>query len=286
MKSNIRAIIPLALLCACNSGGGGDLSELPPAPALEQPRPNRSDAAPRPADDGAPPPTAGPQGTSRAQSDDDRYDRVGHAGYAAPGDGVYAISNVLPDGSHAEVTALDSGKTIVVAIRSGAGGLLDLSSAAARQLGVTGAAPVRVRRASVMPQDAATLAAGQPLPLRADAPQALLAGLRKRLNENAVISAPDPVVAGPATPPRAQPVQPTAPAPPAPTNRGLFVQVAALSSAQRARALAGQLGGVVRAGGGVHRVQIGPFPNRAAAERGRADVARRGYGDAHIISVP
>ena len=64
------------------------------------------------------------------------------------------------------------------------------------------------------------------------------------------------------------------------------MQVAALSNAARARALADELGGIVRPGGGVYRVQLGPYPNSSAAERARADVARRGYGDARIVSIP
>ena len=66
----------------------------------------------------------------------------------------------------------------------------------------------------------------------------------------------------------------------------LFVQVAALSNLSRAQALAKQLGGQVRSAGTIHRVQLGPFADNAAALRARGDVARRGYGDARIISLP
>lgn len=292
MKSNNRGVVPVVLagmaVSGCGFGGGGeDLAELPPAPAA----PVTQVAAPAERVEGAPDTGAGPQGSSRLRPGEDRYDRVGYAGYAGEGPGVFATSGVLPAGSYAEVTALDSGKTILVVIRGEGTGLIDLSAAAARQLGVTGNPPVRVRRVAPMGQEAALLAAGEAAPPRADAPPALLAGLRRRFGElpkEAVAATPRPAprpTTRPAPPPATRPTPaPTRPASAA--TRGLFVQVAALSSADRARALAASLGGSVRPGGGVYRVQLGPYPNSAAAERARADVARRGYGDARIVSIP
>ncbi|MFL9842062.1 SPOR domain-containing protein [Sphingomonas sp. ST-64] len=279
MKSRI-SLVAAALLAAC-SGGGGDLQELPPAAAGPAPEANLPPAYPAPAaGEGAPATGDGPQGSSRLRPGEERYDRVGYAGYAGAGEGVFALSSVLPQGSHAEVTALDTGKTILILIRGPGQGLIELSGAAARQLGVTGTPPVRVRRTSVTAQDATALAAGQPVPPRADAPPALLAGLRRRLGATPREEAAAPPPERPARPAR-QPAQPAAR-----PSRGLFVQVAALSSAARAKALADQLGGIVRPGGGVYRIQLGPYTSSAAAERARADVARRGFGDARIISVP
>lgn len=280
MKSNISAIAACALLGACGFGGGDDLEELPPAPAAPQVEAPAAPGAGYGAPEGGPDTGQGPQGSSRLRPGEERYDRVGYAGYAGAGEGVFATSAVLPQGSHAEVTALDSGKTILILIRGQGSGLIDLSAGAARQLGVTGNPPVRVRRVTVTGQDATLLAAGQAAAMRADAPQALLAGLRRRLGDT-----PREPVATPAE----RPTRPSTRPPPRPTqaaSRGLFVQVAALSSAARARALADELGGIVRPGGGVYRVQLGPYSNSAAAERARADVARRGYGDARIVSVP
>ncbi len=286
MKLRINAIAAFALLGACGFGGGKDLAELPAAPAgpqAELPQEQRiGDGA---AEEGAPDAGQGPQGSSRLRPGEERYDRVGYAGYAGEAEGVFALSGVLPQGSHAEVTALDSGRTILVLIRGQGRGLIELSGGAARQLGVTGNPPVRVRRVSVTAQDATLLAAGQAAPMRADAPPALLAGLRRRLSDTpreTVNERPTRPAARPATRPAIHP----APRPAQAATRGLFVQVAALSNAARARALAEQLGGTVRPGGGVYRVQIGPYPNSSAAERARADVARRGYGDARIVSIP
>lgn len=268
MKSNISVVAAAALLTAC--GGGGGLEELPPAPAAPQ------EAAPS-GPEGSPATGEGPQGSSRLRPGEERYDRVGYAGYAGAGEGVFALSGVLPQGSHAEVTALDSGKTILILIRGQGNGLIELSGGAARQLGVSGNPPVRVRRVTVTGQDATALAAGQPAPMRADAPPALLAGLRRRLGDT-----PRETVVERPTRPSTRPTPRPTPA----ATRGLFVQVAALSNAARARALADELGGTVRPGGGVYRVQLGPYPNTSAAERARADVARRGYGDARIVSIP
>lgn len=280
MKSNISVVAAAALLGACGFGGGDDLEELPAAPAAPQAEVPAAPGAGYGAPEGSPDTGEGPQGSSRLRPGEERYDRVGYAGYAGAGEGVFALSTVLPQGSHAEVTALDSGKTILILIRGQGGGLIDLSAGAARQLGVTGNPPVRVRRVTVTGQDATLLAAGQAAPMRADAPAALLAGLRRRLGDT-----PREPVATAAERPTRPAARPT-PRPAQTATRGLFVQIAALSSAARARALADELGGIVRPGGGVYRVQLGPYPNSAAAERVRADVARRGYGDARIVSVP
>ncbi|WP_156442540.1 MULTISPECIES: SPOR domain-containing protein [unclassified Sphingomonas] len=277
MKSNISVVAMAALLGACGFGGGDDLEELPPAPAAPQAKAPAAPGAGYGAPEGSPATGEGPQGSSRLRPGEERYDRVGYAGYAGAGEGVFALSGVLPQGSHAEVTALDSGKTILVLIRGQGNGLIELSGGAARQLGVSGNPPVRVRRVSVTGQDATMLAAGQAAPMRADAPPALLAGLRRRLGETPRETAAERPTR-PATRPTPRPTQAA--------TRGLFVQVAALSNAARARALADELDGSVRPGGGVYRVQLGPYPNSSAAERARADVARRGYGDARIVSIP
>jgi rare lipoprotein A len=269
----------IALACCCAPTAFASQTGASFAP------PAREAATPRP--DDAPPPSDGPQGTSQRKPGEERYDRVGQAGDAGDGAGVFALSNLLPPGSHAEVTALDTGKTILVVIRGEGSGLADLSRDAASQLGVTGAAAVRIRKVTAPPQDARLLAAGKAASPRADAPPVLLAGLKRQLGE------PKPSPQPASTLPR-QPAPATASTPAVPktapaavrTDRGLFVQIAALSNAQRAKALADQLGGMVRGGGGLHRVQTGPYPDAAAARRARADLARRGYGDARIVTVP
>lgn len=276
----------LLLLAATGVNAAQRLEELPPAPATA-------------VVEGVPPPSAGPQGSSQLRPGEARFDRVGRI-TLAEGEGTFALSGELAPGSFAEVTALDSGRTILIQVRGEGSGLIALSEAAATQLGVAANAPVRLRRVTVTPQDSVLLAAGRATTTRADAPQALLVGLRRMFAEQApapVTAAvkpgrtpPKPVRTPPAKPQPAK-VEPVRAQPaalkPAPVARGnLVVQVAALSNAQRARALADQLGGSVRSAGTIHRVQLGPFADRASAERARADAARRGYGDARIISNP
>jgi rare lipoprotein A len=266
------------------------------------------------ADYGAPPPSSAPQGSSQLRPGEARFDRVGRI-TLAEGEGTFALSGELAANSFAEVTALDTGRTILVQVRAEGSGLVSLSAAAAAQLGVASGAAVRIRRVTVTPQDTALLSAGRAAPTRADAPQALLVGLRRMLADQQ--PAPVQVAAKPAqqttakpqpAKPRAAKPQPVKPEPaptqparveapkpaapkvqpaPKPAARGnLIVQVAALSNTQRARALADQLGGSVRSAGNIHRVQLGPFADRASAERARADAAKRGYGDARIITTP
>ncbi|HSX57336.1 MAG TPA: SPOR domain-containing protein [Sphingomonas sp.] len=288
MKSQTSLV--LLLLATTGAGATQRLEELPPASAGQ----------------GAPPSVAAPQGSSQLRPGEARFDRVGRAA-STEGEGTFALSGELAPGSFAEVTALDSGKTILVQVRGEGSGLIALSTAAAAQLGAASGAPVRVRRVTVTPQDSALLSAGRAAPIRADAPQALLVGLRRMLAERAPVAtrpAPTGVKPMPARvattqpaklppakpqPVRVEPVK-AAPKPApkaAPATRGnLIVQVAALSNAQRARVLADQLGGSVRSAGNIHRVQLGPFADKAAAERARADAAKRGYGDARILSTP
>lgn len=279
------------------------------------------------ADYGVPPPSSAPQGSSQLRPGEARFDRVGRAALI-DGDGVFARSGEPGAEGFAEVTALDSGRTILVQVRGEGSGLIELSAGAASQLGVAGNAPVRIRRVTVTPQDSVLLSAGRAAPTRVDAPQALLVGLRRMLADQTpapvVAARPAPVPAARKPPVRTQParpqparpdpsgtevanVEPAQPRPaqaakpqpvqpqpakpqpapkPAIAGRGLVVQVAALSNVQRARALASQFGGTVRSAGNIHRVQLGPFADKAAAERARADAAKRGYGDARVISAP
>ncbi|HSI19180.1 MAG TPA: SPOR domain-containing protein [Sphingomonas sp.] len=256
--------------------------------------------------DGSPPEGAGPRGTSGEQ----RYDAVGFAGI---GDGagdpqtITASTDALPQGSFVELTALDSGKTIV-ALVSGhgtGGGVVGLSPGAARLLGLDGGSTaVRVRGVTPTPQDQVALRSGRSAGSRLDAPPSLLTALRKRLPAGAptrLVQRPQPITR-PTTQPGASYAPPRDPVPlpeparrpapsyappraaPAPAASGWYVQVAALSSLQRAQALAASLGGGrVVSNGGIHRVQIGPYGNAATAAQARDDAARRGYGGARVV---
>jgi rare lipoprotein A len=292
-------MIGLMLLAAVQAG-----------PRAVRPSPGMSESpqarAPVSSIDGAPPEGSGPRGTSGEQ----RYDAVGFAGV---GDGtgdphaITASTDAVAQGSYVELTALDSGKTIVALVsgRGTGGGVVGLSPGAAQLLGVDGGSTgVRVRAVTPTPQDQVALRAGRSAASRLDAPASLLTALRKRLPAGAPARGtqrPQPV-ARPMTQPGASyaPPRDTAPIPepaprpapsyaaqrtaPAPAAAGWYVQVAALSSLQRAQALAASLGGGrVVSSGGIHRVQIGPYRSAATAAQARDDAARRGYGGARIV---
>ena len=242
-----------------------------------------------------PPAGNGPRGSSQAAPGERRYDAVGRVA-VEPGAGIVAITDALPDRSFAEVTALDSGRTIVVAVDFSApapGTIATLSVAAAEALGIGGAdrAAVRVRSAVMGAQEGAALRSGVVGTARPDAPPALLAALRRRLGTDDTAVAPSrarPPARKVAPPPaRAKPVASTPrPAMPATVRSGYAVQVAALSSASRATAVAAAIGGQVLPGPPLWRVRLGPFADAAAATRAKADVARRGYPAAQIIRYP
>lgn len=237
----------------------------------------------------------GPSGTSGVASED-RYDAVGYAGLGE-GNAVIGVHRALPPGSFAEVTSLESGKTILIMIAD-RGQLpsdheIDLSPAAAQLLGIGGAAvtPVRVRRVDPTPADKVALRAGRAAAGRIDAPPVLIGALRKRLPSS-------PGSGGRAMPPvrqstrplHAQPGPGAAYAIPGDTSArspairaGYYVQVAALSSRSRADALAAEIGGSVQNAGGIYRVRLGPFADPRAAANARDAVASRGYGDARVV---
>ena len=314
------------VLTGCSGGGGGnDRPRLPdpvygeaPQGGYPQSTPPRDDgpppapiAAPGPSGppplnpdemtDG-PPLSAGPSGTSGRGAE--RYDEVGYATWygselgggrtasGAPFDpqAFTAAHRTLPLGSYVEVTSLANGRTILVQINDRGprdGGLLiDLSQASAQALGITGRGAVRVRRITPGPGDMAALRSGQPGSPRADAPPALLAGLRQRLTGAPVAAPPPPV---PATAPVRRPVapppqaaRPPVKAPPA-ASGGYYVQVAAFSSQARAASLAKSLGGQVVPAGSVWRVRLGPYPSPDKAAQARDAAAARGYGDARVV---
>lgn len=216
----------------------------------------------------------------------------------------------LPMGSFLEVTSLDTGKTILVIVTdrgpSSPDRLIDLSRGAAELLGIdrAGIAAVRVRIVDPPGPDQTALREGRSASPRIDAPPVLLSALRKRLPPRRGVpppappagraSAPPPVRAparagasyaqpgyaapGYAAPGYAAPAAPRAGA----AAGGLYVQIIAVSSRERALSLAQGLGGSVQQAGGIYRVRLGPFADRDAALRARDDAARRGYGDARV----
>lgn len=213
---------------------------------------------------------------------------------------IVAAHRQLRPGTVAEVTSLDTGRTILVLIDRQAepstrGVEIELSSPAAAMLGFAGKAdpPVRVRSVVASAADLGELKAGRPAGTRLDAPPALLAALRQQLKPT---SPPSATVAKPAVRDLRKPLRsaavpvrsavrpPVVARQPAPGK--YLVQVAALSSEARARSLAQTLRGHVQSTGQLHRVRLGPFADVKSAQRARDAAKGRGYGDATIITQP
>ncbi len=256
-------------------------------------------------------PEGTPSGSSQLQPGEVRVDQVGYArayeGVTPPRIRAYAAHATLRSGDFVEVTALDSGKTILVAIKEQvslpAGSVVALSAAAASQLGIdlSRPAPVRVRAMAPTAQDEAALAAGGAAPTRLDAPEALLKGLRAQLPQAPATATVTNVPPTPITPvPRPAPTPSPAPTPapkpksvvatPAPAasastaRTGRFVvQVGTFSNAANAKSLATRLGGFTDASGALTRVRMGPFATRAEADAARAKAVAAGYRDATVV---
>ena len=258
--------------------------------------------------------------TSYTPMDAATYDEVGYASYygrelggrpTANGEmfvpaGASAAHKTLPMPSYVEVTALDTGRTILVRINDRGpfanDRLIDLSEGAARQLGIMpqATAGVRVRRVNPPEQEKSVLRQGLTAAERIETPEPLLKVLRDKL---AKLPRPSAMVQ------KAMPVSgvPARTEPSAITNDGRFIreggsrngrpvaavetpsrasgnyiaQIAAFSSRSRADALARKVGGSVAASsdGKVFRVRFGPY----ATEGEAATAARqKGYPQARV----
>lgn len=239
------------------------------------------------------------------------YDVVGWAGVSPTVSRTITASHrTLPLPSYVEITALDTGRTILVRVeRRGpmTGQLLtELSQAAAEQLGILGqdGAAIRMWRVNPPEQERAALRSGRAVPARMDTPQSLRTALMRRLEQQGAevqvsrpgpMPSPDRMPAGAAPGGRPMPsgasrlpgaVQPTGRPPSgairAPLPGRFFVQVGAFSSRERAAGVADALGAQVVPGGGVFRVRLTGLRTAAEAEAALAKARAAGYGDARI----
>lgn len=269
-------------------------------------------------------------GVTYTPADIPDYDDVGYASWygdevagrpTANGEsfdpaGISAAHKTLPLPSYVEVTALDTGRTILVRVNDRGpmvgDRLIDLSRGAADQLGLSGSvAAVRVRRTNPPMAERAQLRTGRAVPERIATPDSLLAILRNKLKavpvpKNAPAAA---ATARPAPPPARSPAKPAAPAPrpsgddrfivegpgarpapapapaakPAPVAESYVVQVAAFSSEARAKAAARTAGGTVSKAGNLWRVRIGPFASPSDAQAALAKAKGKGFRDAVVM---
>jgi rare lipoprotein A len=275
-------------------------------------------------------------GVTYTPADIPDYDDVGYASWygeelaarsTANGEifdpaGISAAHKTLPLPSYVEVTALDTGRTILVRVNDRGpmvgDRLIDLSRGAAEQLGLTeGVSAVRVRRTNPPVAERAQLRAGKPVPERIATPESLLAILRNKAKAlplpKAAVVAATPVAAQPAAPIASGTAKPgddrfviegpgtTKPAPkpaatkPAPVAKpaaaakpvaaiaGKYVvQVGAFSAEGRANAAAKSVGGHVTKAGNLWRVRVGPFASDAEARGALDKVKAKGFRDAVV----
>ncbi len=270
-------------------------------------------------------------GVTYTPADIPDYDDVGYASWygeelagqpTANGEtfdpaGISAAHKTLPLPSYVEVTALDTGRTILVRVNDRGpmvgDRLIDLSRGAAEQLGLTdGVAAVRVRRTNPPAAERAQLRSGKPVPERIATPESLLAILRSKAKALPVpktaVAAATPVAAQPAAPIASGKAKPgddrfvvegpgtTKPAPkpapaataakPAAAVAGKYaIQVGAFSSETRANAAAKSVSGHVTKAGNLWRVRVGPFASDAEARGALGKVKAKGFRDAVVQRV-
>jgi rare lipoprotein A len=141
------------------------------------------------------------RGTTYVPAADDAYDRVGYASWYGPESGdrtangerfrpdwISAAHTTLPLPAYVEVTALDTGRRIVVRVNdrgpfAGGSRIIDLSRGAAEELGVRaqGVAPVRVRVVEPSERDRERLREGKPARELSRVSERELVDLRERL---------------------------------------------------------------------------------------------------------
>lgn len=241
------------------------------------------------------------------------YDAVGYAVIGSGGStAITGAHRTLPLPSYVEVTALDTGKTILVRMeRRGPmtnARLVELSPGAAAQLGLpSDRAPVRVRRVNPPEPERSALRLGGRAPERMETPRSLLAVLMRKLDQQngaapapvglpATLPAtvtPKPVPSTMPVPPLRRPLLPRvrpepqtaptpAPAAPAAVRGAIVVQIAAYSTKARADGVAARLGGQVSQVRNLWRVRMGPFATQALADAALAKARAAGYSDARI----
>ncbi|WP_439567773.1 septal ring lytic transglycosylase RlpA family protein [Sphingopyxis sp.] len=305
----------LLLLAGCGSFGGEREGGPTASPTPAQSTGGVSDTPVKIGD----PYTIG--GTTYTPSDIADYDDVGYASWygeelagrpTANGEtfdpaAISAAHKTLPLPSYVEVTALDTGRTILVRVNDRGpmvgDRLIDLSRGAAEQLGLTdGVSAVRVRRTNPPAAERAQLRAGRAVPERIATPDSLLSILRTKLKAMPVpkaLAAAPSVEAQPAAPiasAKAKPgddrlvvekprpaAKPAVTAKPAPAATGKYVvQVGAFSSESRANAAASSVDGTVTKAGNLWRVRIGPFASDADARGALGKAKAKGFRDAVV----
>ena len=294
MRLSVNHLAPLAalvLLPGCIVGGGGATDSVPIAPS-------NGPAADYPVVIGEPF-TIG--AITYTPDDKLNYDAVGYASVSdIPDTRVSAAHKTLPLPSYAEVTQLDTGKTILVRIETRGpmvnDQLIELTQGAAIQLGIGpgGNSPVRVRRVNPPESERGLLRSGGEAPLRMDTPAALLNVLKRKLtgHEPLKVPAPDEQATVPDAKPASSPIikavvepKPQPAAEPAANQGNIVVQIAAFSTKERATKAGKRLGASVSKPGRYWYVRFGPFTSHKNAEAALEKARAAGYSDARIQRI-
>ncbi|AUW60249.1 septal ring lytic transglycosylase RlpA family lipoprotein [Sphingobium sp. SCG-1] len=185
---------------------------------------------------------------------------------------ISAAHRTLPLPSYVEVTALSTGRTILLRINDRGpftqAREIDLSRGAAEQLGILGggATAVRVRRVDPPEAERAVLRSGRRVAERPSVRGVELAAMQE--------SAGLPAIA-----PRVWAAPQTLPA------KGFYtVQIASFAAKDRAEALAERIGAKAILTGSLWRVGYGPYTTAADARAGVTYAASKGFRDAVIIA--
>ncbi len=179
----LAAAGPCLFVAAC-SGGGGDLADFEAATAEADIASAALGAqADYPVTLGAP---FLVDGTLYTPNDAINYDEIGYATLDMSDSGTVSIAHrTLPIPSYVELTALDSGRTILARVerRGPMQGpyIAGLSRGAAMQLRADEGTPIRARRVLPPESERAQLRNGAPASARADMPLSLVNVLRRKL---------------------------------------------------------------------------------------------------------
>lgn len=179
--------------------------------------------------------------------------------------------------SYVRVTSVGNGKSVVVRVTDRgpfhADRVIDLSYAAAHRLGYVDNGSTLVEVESILPEGATTMSYAQVMPAPRPARVVGTAAERDEIELLAAKLGLDKTAA----PPLVAEVTPPAPSRIAAASwGGVFLQLGAFASADNAETLRSHLqreldwlneGIQIAAGGGMHRVHLGPYANRADAEK-------------------
>lgn len=184
--------------------------------------------------------------------------------------------------SYARVTNVSNGRSVVVRVTDRgpfhADRVIDLSYAAAHRLGYVDNGSTLVQLESIVPEGATTLTYAQVMPSARSAKTPSVAAERDEIGllaaQLGLDRAAAPSLVQEVTPPAAASAAPAAAS--SANLRGVFLQLGAFASAENAESLRSHLmreldwlneGVQINAGGGMHRVHLGPYTSRVDAEK-------------------